>query len=100
MIELKKEDIRQIAINRYHSGNWRRVIVFVAILIAGAVLLGIYVPDTAPVPVKAIGIGSVTAYYLAGVIYYVRASERYIKGFIAQCEADPELRYTEVQSGQ
>lgn len=97
MIELKREDLRQIAINRYHGAHWRRIVVYLAILVVGAVVLGLFVPDSAPIITKAIGIGAMVAYYLAGAIYYVRAQERYIKDFITQCEADPELRYTETK---
>lgn len=93
MIELNKEDLTQIASNRFYRVYWRRIVVFAAILVAGVVALAFLVPDSAPNWNKAIGISGVVIVYMAGVVWLVRAIERYTKDFIAQCEADPELWY-------
>lgn len=100
MIELNKRDLEVIARQRFQSRLWRRALVFIVILVAAVVMMAIFVPDAAADWLKVVTIGSLCIYYIAGAVWWVRAENKAVKAFTAQCEADPELRYKADQGDQ
>jgi len=99
MIELEKRDIVAIAERRYQKAHGKRFIVLIAGFLIG-LLAAIATLNTAHMAVQLAVFAVVAGAILYGLYRYTRGIDNYAKEFIAQVEADPELRYEKPEIAQ
>jgi hypothetical protein len=95
MIELKKVDIVNIAARRFAWRMRYKFAGFILGVLAVMVVVALITPATAPLWQKVVRYVPVFAALIYGVYRYARASDKAVKEFVKQCEADPELYYND-----
>ena len=89
MVELHKNDIQAVSNDRFMRQYWKRLVLYMAIIIALLIGCGLLVqPGWGPAKSAAL-MSPGLIMYCAGAIWWIRSSSRAGRELVEQCKAGP-----------